>query len=107
MSARMPVHESRRKDFAQAAFEALARWWREETRFQSSLHAMTEHPAYCAIIALGPEMVPLLLAELERSTDFWFVALHQLTGADPVQPHERGHVEAMRQAWIQWGREHC
>src|SRR5947209_11570031 len=48
------------------AFNALAQQWREETRFQSSVTAITAHPAYRAVVALGDEVVPVLLRELRR-----------------------------------------
>ena len=71
----------------------------------SSSARLAEHPAYQQIIALGPEIVPLLLRELERSPDHWFRALHALTGADPVPPESRGKLPEMAAAWLRWGRE--
>ena len=64
---------------------------------------MSRLPSYQAIINLGPSVVPLLLRELEREPDHWFVALHTLTGADPVPVESRGKVREMAHAWVQWG----
>lgn len=63
------------------------------------------HSAYQQIIGLGPAVVPLLLAELDREPDHWFWALKAITGADPLPPDGRGRVGEMTQAWLRWGRE--
>jgi len=34
----------------------------------------------------------------------WFPALKDITGIDPVPPHERGKLPAMTRAWIEWGK---
>jgi hypothetical protein len=62
------------------------------------------HPAYRAIVSLGDEAVPLLLEELQRQPEPWFAALREMTGEDPVLPAHRGKMQAMANAWIQWGR---
>jgi hypothetical protein len=66
---------------------------------------MTSHPAYRAITNMGDEAIPLLLRELETRPHFWFAALREITGEDPVKEQDRGHLENMRQAWLEWGRE--
>jgi hypothetical protein len=66
----------------------------------------TEHPAYQAVVDLGPDVLPLLLQELERESDHWFRALHALTGANPVPKESRGRVRDMASSWRHWGREH-
>lgn len=64
------------------------------------------HPAYQQIIGLGPDVVPLLLAELEGHPDHWFWALHAITREDPVPSESRGKIKAMAQAWLDWGKRH-
>ena len=66
---------------------------------------LAEHPAYQQIIRLGPDVVPLILRELERETDHWFRALHALTGAEPVPSASCGKLREMATAWLRWGRE--
>jgi hypothetical protein len=65
---------------------------------------MAQHPAYQAIIGLGESVVPLLLRELEREPDHWFIALKSVTGADPVRADHRGDLRAMAADWVAWGR---
>jgi hypothetical protein len=72
----------------------------------SSTPAMIAHPAFRAIIDLGPPVVPLLLHDLERESAHWFEALKAITGEDPVRPEDWGNIPKMRDAWLAWGRAH-
>lgn len=85
-------------------FRTLADEWRAETRFLASPAAATEHPAYRAVVALGPDVVPLILADLANAPEPWFAALRELTGADPVPPADRGRPRAAADHWRAWGR---
>jgi hypothetical protein len=67
---------------------------------------MTAHPAYQEIVAMGQEVVPLLLRDLEQEPDHWFAALGAITGAQPVPPEDRGDIEKMAAAWLRWGKDH-
>jgi hypothetical protein len=86
-------------------FLDLAATWKRERGPHSSSARLAEHPAYRRIIAMGPEVVPFLLRELEREPDHWFRALHAITGVDPVSPESRGKIREMAEAWLCWGRE--
>jgi hypothetical protein len=87
-------------------FRRLTEEWKASHGPRSTLKSMTEHPAYRAIIGLGEPAVPFLLEELARDPDWWFGALRAITGANPVRPEDRGNLEKMADAWIQWGRSH-
>lgn len=88
-----------------APFRALVERWKNETAHYSNIAKRALHPAYQEIIGMGERVVPLLLAELQREPDDWFWALHAITGANPVQAASRGKVQAMAEAWLQWGAE--
>lgn len=92
-----PVQEQR--------FHDLVATWKRERGPHSSSARLAEHPAYRAIIAMGPEVVPWLLRELEREPDHWFRALYALTGVNPVPPESRGRIREMAEAWLRWGRQ--
>jgi hypothetical protein len=64
---------------------------------------MARHPAYQQILELGPPVLPLLLRDLTHRPEHWFLALHALTGANPVASEDRGNLRAMAAAWIAWG----
>ncbi len=86
-------------------FHRLADIWQAAVAHHSSSRMRDNHPAYREIIAMGQEVVPLLLADLETNRRHWFTALTALTGADPVPAEEAGDIVRMQQAWLQWGRE--
>jgi hypothetical protein len=86
-------------------FRALVALWKRERGPYSSSAQLAQHPAYQQIIGMGPEVIPLLLRELEQEPDHWFRALHALTGANPVPAASRGKVREMAEAWLKWGRE--
>jgi hypothetical protein len=86
-------------------FRRLAAAWEEAVAYQSSTTVRNGHPAYRAIIALGPEVVPHLLRDMEANQTHWFCALREITGADPVPVSAAGNVPKMVQAWLQWGRD--
>lgn len=87
-----------------ARFHTLADEWRAATRFLSAPCAASEHPAYRAIIALGSDVVPLILAELAASPEPWFAALRELTAIDPVPSGDHSRPRAAAEHWLAWGR---
>ena len=89
-----------------ARFAGLVARWKSDCEFLSSPPAMAKHPAYREIIAMGEPAIRLILAELEARPDFWFAALREITGEDPVPPEARGKVKAMARAWLEWGHAH-
>ena len=91
---------------AKARFRELVRQWKEATVYLSSVHDMVSHPAYLQIIGMGKEALPLLVDELRREPDHWFVALQAITGTNPIPPSVQGDVEAMTQAWLSWAEQH-
>jgi len=96
---------TRRNEMLEERFRRLVESWAADTAFESSPARMTAHPAYREIVALGEEVVPLLLRELDARPNFWFAALREIAGANPVRDEDRGDFENMRQAWLRWGRE--
>ena len=89
----------------QQRFRGLVAQWKQGTRFLSSIHDMVTHPAYLQLIGMGREAVPLLLAELRREPDHWFVALQAITGTNPIPPSACGNVDDMTDAWLSWGEQ--
>ncbi len=84
-------------------FQELAKTWRRESQYTSSVHEMSMHPAYQRIIGMGPVAIPFLLKELQRRPDHWFWALNAITGVDPVPESDRGNLPKMASAWVNWG----
>lgn len=85
-------------------FDELAARWREETELDSAPTSIFQHPAYREILGFGPAVLPLMFADLASHGSFWFGALRDLTGEDPVPPEDRGRIARMREHWLAWGR---
>ena len=84
-------------------FQKLADQWEYETLLLSSTDQITEHPAHQEIVGMGEPVVPLILERMKSQGGHWFHALHDITGADPVSPDDRGNITAMQEEWLNWG----
>jgi hypothetical protein len=79
--------------------------WKQKRGPDSSAARLAMHPSYLKIIGMSPDAIPFLLRELENQPDLWFVALRSITETDPVPDAIRGNVNAMAEAWLQWGKD--
>ncbi len=86
-------------------FQEFVSQWKADTMFLSSINDMVTHPAYLRIIGMGKDSLPLLLAELRREPDHWFVALQAITGVNPIPGSLRGDVAQMTHAWLTWAEQ--
>lgn len=100
----MVVHEATTKPI-QDVFRELRDEWKSRTRHLSNTAQISLIFPYQRIIGLGPQVVPLILAEMDREPDHWFWALEAITGENPVTSAEAGNIEASTQAWLRWGKE--
>ena len=60
-------------------FDELKDDWKSKTRHLSNTAQISLVFSYQQIIGMGPAVVPLILAELEREPDHWFWALEAIT----------------------------
>jgi hypothetical protein len=86
-------------------FRRLEAQWMADTEFLSDAGKIVAHPAFQAIVALGADVVPLMLYDLESRPSLWVWALPQITGANPVAATDGGKIRKMTEAWLKWGRE--
>lgn len=84
-------------------FHTLAERWRAETEFASSPSTLFMNAAYQQIIGMGRDVLPFILEDLAETRSHWFWALRAITGVDPVDPQDRGHVGRMANQWLEWG----
>jgi len=80
----------------------LARRWRESASPSSSVRDLILHPAYLQIIGMGAAAIPMILRELRREPDHWFVALSSIAGEDAAVGQET--FAGASAAWLEWGR---
>ena len=90
----------------QARFDELKREWSDDVAGYSTIRHMVAHPAYLAILALGPDVLPLVLHEFCENGGHWLHALRALTGESPVPYEEWGDMTASRARWREWGESH-
>lgn len=93
----MPPSES-----VEQHFRRLEAQWSADTLYLSDPNKIMGHPAMRAIIALGEEVVPIILREMQTQPSLLVWALPEITGENP--PFE-GNNDQMVEAWLQWGRE--
>lgn len=91
----------------ESEFDRLAKQWRKETGFHSSLSKKFMHPAYQRIMAMGERALPLILRELQQRPAHWFYALQFIAGEKGKDVAQGVYdLEEVRSAWLQWGYEH-
>lgn len=86
-------------------FKRLLAEWRMQAAWLSSATAMAMLPSYQEIIGMGEPAIPLLLNELKTRPAHLFWALRAISGIDPVPPEDKGHIDKMIEAWLNWGRQ--
>jgi hypothetical protein len=93
---------------AASRFDALRDAWHREYGSSSSTTKITSTASYRSIIEMGDAALPFIFRDLERhryDPDNWFVALFEITKANPVSPADRGNRPAMAKAWLKWARD--
>ena len=83
-------------------FHHLAEIVREECAHLSSVREVVMHSAYQQIVGMGPQVLPLLLRELEDRPGHWFWALRAIVKEDPVRSDHQGVVAEMTKDWLNW-----
>lgn len=91
-------------------FRRLEAQWEAETLVLSDPGKIMDHPAMRAIIALGEDVVPLILRDLQDKPSLLVWALPELTGENLAPPRIEGgflkwNVDTQVEAWLRWGRE--
>lgn len=87
-------------------FEENLEKWKEETKVISSVHAIIMNKAYQRIIGLGPEVLPLIFREYNKSGGLWHPALEAITGVNPIPEECVGRLKLIKEKWLEWANEH-
>jgi hypothetical protein len=88
-----------------ALFHELADKWRTETMVLSDITKKSMNRSYQQVIGLGPDVVPLILQDLQQDPDDWFWALSAITREDPIKPEHAGNMGLMARDWLEWGKQ--
>jgi hypothetical protein len=88
----------------ESEFNKQAEKWDSETAYISSTPKKILHESYQSIMAMGPDVVPYLLRDLQKTGRSWFWALRHLTRTNPVATQDQGNLDKMISAWVSWGK---
>ena len=89
----------------EAQFNKLAAKWKEETGVFGTTYQKIINDAYLDIIALGKDVVPFILKDLENGPAHWHTALKALTKENPVPDEDLNKSKKIRESWLAWGRD--
>jgi hypothetical protein len=90
------------------AFHKHRKQWLADVRYSSSMQRAALHPSYKKIIELGAPVVQYLIDDMRSTGTHWFIALHVITGKDPIKEEHVGDVASMIQDWVEWSAtEEC
>ena len=98
--------EAKRKAAMEDEFRRLYAQWEEETGGLSSPRKLVENRAYRRVVDMGWEAVRIMLRELQSERGYWYSALTEITGEDPTDESMRGRLWLIKEAWLDWGRQH-
>ena len=86
-------------------FNKLSADWKKQTAIYSNTLHIIRNDNYLDIIGMGKEALPLILKDLEKEPEHWFVALKAIAKENPVPKESYGDIEKMRFYWLQWGKK--
>lgn len=96
--------DAAKNDAVRDKFLVLAEQWRNETGHISNMIFRFMNRNYQQIIAMGDDIVPIILEDIQIKPDHWFWALEMITNENPVKHDHAGRVNLMIQDWLEWGR---
>lgn len=92
--------------FLRTKFDELTALWKKDTSYLSQMSKILSHPAYLGIVGMGPDVLPFIFEDLEKTHYHWFSALRKITGANPVPLDLRGNIQEMTRYWLEWAADH-
>jgi hypothetical protein len=91
-------------------YRRLEAQWRADTQVLSDPGKIMGHPAMREIIAMGDDVVPIILRDLQAGPSLMVWALPEITGGNLAPPKveagfRKWDIPAAVEAWLQWGRK--
>ena len=83
-------------------FQLYKNIWEEQTLFSSNMTEIINNSAYLSIIALGSDVIPLIIQDLRNAENHWFSALESLTSINPIKKEHKGIFNLMKSDWLEW-----
>lgn len=98
--------ESKREISLDDEFRTCAAAWKSDTGHLSVAAQIANHPSYRRIVEMGEPAIPLILNDLKREPNHWFLALSAIANDAPrVAERDKGKMKAISDAWIEWGKD--
>lgn len=93
----------------EAEFHRLTKLWHQECGYSSNMTFWMQNRHYQAILALGPDVLPIIIEDMRTTPDWWFHALEKLTGYRmPVDNEtEAGRLQVLTDKWLAWWDAHA
>ena len=89
-----------------ARFFNLLEQWDLQKGFTSSQDKIEACPAHLGILAMGWDVVPLIMEQIENGVmNHWFTALGLITCENPVPVEDRGNYSKMGETWLKWWKQ--
>ena len=87
-------------------FQHCAAAWKRDTGHLSVAGQIAKHPSYRRIVEMGESAIPLILNDLKKEPNHWFLALSAIAKDAPkVDEQDKGKMKAISDAWIEWGKD--
>lgn len=83
-------------------FRRLYSVWLDDTAHMSSVREMMAQESFEQMVAMGPDVLPLVLRELKAKPTFLFLVAQRITGHNPVTPDCVGDVQKIVTCWVNW-----
>lgn len=90
-------------DDLKAKYYFLKNKWEEASEILSS--GATDLQEFKEIIALGPEIIPYIIADISEKESWIVSALFILTEERPSKPFVPGNIHSIVKAWTLWADE--
>lgn len=89
-------------------FNRLVKIWHRDTDAMSNVHMIIDHWAYKEILSAAP--IKFIMEDLRDEGGHWFIALSQLTGANPIRKGngtlmDHPTTEECVNSWVKWGKD--
>ena len=96
------IENSIREFFNEAVGSLIA-----DTQYHSSISEITRHEKFAALVDMDRPALELILEEMAGGNVrvLWFPLLKRISKHDPVPVKDRGNVQRMARAWIDWGKK--
>lgn len=82
--------------------QGLADWWKQSTKFSSSLREVYQHRAASILVSFGRAIVPHAIERIPDDPERWTWVLWRVTGHNPLRSDTRR--EDAQAAWQDWAR---